>query len=351
MFHVNNHKTVQERHKFADIQIAKVNELLAAGFYFDDAKRVEEKKKSMLEMGMIKLSAKQALREMHDSTKGAYRKKTKSSYESKLKSLINYLDKRLPDIGIVDFTPTHARGFVTYLIEVEKNGNKTINSKVGYNRGLFEKLKDDNVIKTNPFDKLKRLPEVNSTLHEVFTDKQIEKVKNYLIEHDLQLWHYIQFIFYCYIRPKELRNLKVKHFFVKERKILIPASESKSKRDDYVYMPERISTIIKEMQIDNVSGNNYLFSTDGYGGTKGLSTNGMYNRHKKMLEELEINGDFTLYSWKHTGVVKAYKKGIDIKAIQRQCRHSSIEMTDKYMRSLGFGKNEGFASKIDEIEI
>jgi integrase len=57
----------------------------------------------------------------------------------------------------------------------------------------------------------------------------------------------------------------------------------------------------------------------------------------------------TLYSWKHTGVVQAYKNGVDIKAIQLQCRHYSIEQTDVYLKSLGFVENTPFLNGIPEI--
>jgi len=54
-------------------------------------------------------------------------------------------------------------------------------------------------------------------------------------------------------------------------------------------------------------------------------------------------------SWKHTGVVNAYKAGVDIKSIQRQCRHTAIDMTDNYLKSLGLYDNEEFLLKMPGI--
>jgi integrase len=45
-------------------------------------------------------------------------------------------------------------------------------------------------------------------------------------------------------------------------------------------------------------------------------------------------------------VVKAYNAGVDIKSIQRQCRHTSIDMTDNYLKSLGLYYNEAFLLKM-----
>lgn len=60
----------------------------------------------------------------------------------------------------------------------------------------------------------------------------------------------------------------------------------------------------------------------------------------RIVEKLKMKKNFTLYSWKHTGVVNAYHAGIDIKSIQMQCRHHSIQQTDTYLKSLGFTDNE-----------
>lgn len=44
---------------------------------------------------------------------------------------------------------------------------------------------------------------------------------------------------------------------------------------------------------------------------------------------------YPLYSWKHTGAVNAYRSGIGIKQLQRLLRHSTVQMTDIYLKSLG----------------
>ena len=65
----------------------------------------------------------------------------------------------------------------------------------------------------------------------------------------------------------------------------------------------------------------------------------MGERFRKLIKALNLGKDYTLYSWKHSGVVVAYKAGIDIKTIQSQCRHKSLEQTDIYLKSLGLSMN------------
>ena len=66
----------------------------------------------------------------------------------------------------------------------------------------------------------------------------------------------------------------------------------------------------------------------------------MGNRFRRLITELHLGKDYTLYSWKHSGVVAAYNAGIDIKTIQNQCRHHSLEQTDIYLKSLGLGVSQ-----------
>ena len=96
-----------------------------------------------------------------------------------------------------------------------------------------------------------------------------------------------------------------------------------------------IDTIIE--LIKNKSTNDFLFPGTQYG--KPISKNIMSNRHRDILKDLNFSPNHTLYSWKHTGVVKAFLAGINIKSIQLQCRHYSIAETDNYLKSLGLFDN------------
>ena len=48
---------------------------------------------------------------------------------------------------------------------------------------------------------------------------------------------------------------------------------------------------------------------------------------------------YSMYSWKNTGVVDSYLKGIGIKDLQAQLRHKNLETTYLYLRSLGLFDN------------
>ena len=47
-------------------------------------------------------------------------------------------------------------------------------------------------------------------------------------------------------------------------------------------------------------------------------------------------------------VISAYNAGVDIKTLQKQCRHQSLEQTDTYLKSLGLDENKAI-NKIPEL--
>jgi len=92
--------------------------------------------------------------------------------------------------------------------------------------------------------------------------------------------------------------------------------------------------------------NDYVFQRKNE--IKPVSKNVMGGRYRKLVKDLKISKDYTLYFWKHSGVVAAYNAGVDIKTIQKQCRHQSLEQTDIYLKSLGLDENKAI-NKIPEL--
>lgn len=61
-----------------------------------------------------------------------------------------------------------------------------------------------------------------------------------------------------------------------------------------------------------------------------------YEKNTLVLKALNITGRaYSLYSYKHSGVISLYKACKDIKLVQRVCRHQTLEQTNTYLRDLG----------------
>jgi site-specific recombinase XerD len=173
-----------------------------------------------------------------------------------------------------------------------------------------------------------------STPARYFTKTQKRYVQNAIEEKDPLLYLAVQFVYYCFLRPRsELRLLKIGDIILEDRKILVPTKIAKNKKLQYVSIPDIFYPQVEEYVLGKNPAD-WLFPGNGEDGTVGYNYFG--RKHKKILRELRMDTDvYKMYSWKHTGAVAVVKAGIHIKQLQLQLRHSSLDQVDEYLRQLG----------------
>jgi integrase len=168
-----------------------------------------------------------------------------------------------------------------------------------------------------------------------FQSHHIKRLKREINKRDLELWLYVQFIYYCFIRPgDELRKLKAGDILLDEDRIIIKGTQSKNSKTQYVAIPTAFKPSI--LFTGGMNPGDYLFPSPR-DRSKPIGINTMSNRHRVILRELGFDHQYKLYSWKHTGAVALARAGVSLKAIQLQLRHHSLDQTDEYLRQLGVG--------------
>lgn len=308
---INRLKTVEERIKYAENLILKIKD----GSY---SKKYNSKSNGSVLSKALNLK------------RNSRNKKTISAYENHLDIYLKFLKsigKHELNVKKID-----AEEFKIYLINIGLSG-KTIKNYLSSIKALYNKHIDVNEIYNfrNPFQNLENIT-VASKSKMWFNDFQIEKVKNYLIRSkQYDLWLACQLQYYCFIRPNELRQLKASHFNLNAGYIEITSDISKNNKTQKVSIPNSFYQNLEF--IDKMKPNQYIFPSKRMG--KCIGRNTFTKKHNKALKTVGINGNYSLYSWKHTGVVKSVKNGIYIKDLQLQLRHSSLDMVNEYLKDLG----------------
>lgn len=258
-----------------------------------------------------------------------WRPKTVSAYKTVSDAYKEYLKSRYPEKS----TTYDIQSFLLHLHQGK--GKKKVNSNTitKYRNTLYtlyEKAILAGLIEHNPVQKVTGFQRDPKSL-QFFSDSQIEKFKQ--IEVNPQLWLAIQFLFYCFIRPGEMRLLKISAINLEYNFIEIPGEISKNKKTQKVTIPKQFKRNIEFLE--NYPNNYYILSKNGKPGQVPISTKWLNDEHRKVLDKLNIIGRYAFYSWKHTGVVKAVKAGINIKDLQLQLRHHSLDMVNEYLKNLG----------------
>lgn len=91
-----------------------------------------------------------------------------------------------------------------------------------------------------------------------------------------------------------------------------------------------------KLNLSNLNKNFYLTSTsDTIIGEISIGNNKPYKQFKKALKILNLdNKGYTLYSFKHFSNLQRFHAGWTIAEIMKANRHSSITMTETYLKNI-----------------
>lgn len=203
-------------------------------------------------------------------------------------------------------------------------------------------LKHDLIQKS---DKLK----VKATLHQIYTDEQLNNVLSYLKEHHENLYICCLISYGCLLRPHiEIRNLKGKHYKNDFNEIHLSGKENKSGRVRVTFIPDYVKEVIYKKAYSLKANQNFFTLNDTPFNEYYFKT--AWSRlHTKMLDIGLIDQKQTIYSFRHTAAVNVYKKTKDLHVLQQLLGHSDMTVTLKYLRGLGVHNTDELKSVMPEL--
>lgn len=274
------------------------------------------------------------LSEYISDKKPLIRESTYHTYSSKIRIFLRWLKQNnLDGNDINELSYQDIKNFYRYLFNSRKVAGRMANSYTTLFNDICRRLVDENILKENPFEKIR--PYAKSTKPpKPFTEILLHQMKNYLIEKDIQMWTVCQFIFYCFIRPIELRFLKIKDIDFISGKVAVPGSISKNHKTQPVIIPIHFLQYLIDNGYNKANNEFYVFTKDGKPGLVPLYKNYMFNHFDKMRKELNIPKEYKFYGWKHTGGLKLKQSGADLIEMQQQFRHHSLDQLNQYLKGL-----------------
>jgi integrase len=345
-----NGQTETERRKNAASIIKEINQQLKAGAVVDEEATVDVEPAEILPAQFSPGTLDEALTYFLDTKKASMKANSHKTYRSSIKLFRTYLtDRHMLRLRLNQFKPVHAFSYMDYVLTSLGLSNKSHNKHLGVLETFFNFYVQRQLIKANPFISIKPLAE-RPGRHTAFTPNQVAKVKQACeLAQDHQLWLFLNFIYYTLARPQsELRLLRVCDILPKT--VRIDADNAKNNRTAHVLIPPPLEKLIEKHRIRSYPGSFYVFTLDGTPGEKPVYEKYFYNQHRRILTLLKLTEQsYDLYGWKHTGVIALYKATKDIKLVQRQCRHSNLDQTDKYLRDLGLFLYDDQLDSLDPI--
>ncbi len=290
-----------------------------------------------------------ALQLAFDNAKPRLRKRSVSSYKSHLKYFFEFLNENYPDLAIRSLQASHVTEFLNTLQQKKGISNKTRNSYGTTIGTLLSDLKVLGYVDENVMEKFKKAKVHKSKAHQFYNIEQRKKIKEVVSEENSNLWLVCQILFYTFVRPQEIRFLKVGYIETDTNKLFIPAEISKNKKSERVDIPSHLMNALLQSGFLSYHSDYYLFGINGFPSNKPTKEGQFTKEYKEIKDRLKLSKEYTLYSWKHTGVVAAYKSGVDVLEISQQCRHHNLEQTRTYMRGLGVYSSEKIRNNFPSI--
>lgn len=248
------------------------------------------------------------------------------AYQMVINLMKNYFTK---GNKLYDALPSFTKEDLKKFIKDNKKdwANTTTNNYITLTKAIFSWFAKEEYILKSPAVGLEFLPEEVSK-HKIIAGDISEKLKADIKKVDPDLYDFLQVIYYCAMRPKEIRFLQVQHVLVDRKLLFVPASISKNRTDDYIPLGDEV-LIMLDKRIDKPK-EFYLF-----GGVKPRSTNFYATRFRPFKEKYKLSENSTMYSFKHSRAIDLAKAGADPYQIMKLFRHSSLEITMHYLRDLG----------------
>lgn len=336
---INREKTVHKRLDEADNIIRQVNRALADNKVLGKDEAIADNQRR----NVMKLSLLEAVDYVKAQKELAgYRKNYIDIFKRLKAGIEKWIEhEHRSDFPVKNFSQDDAYSFFDFLQRHRKVGNKTHNN---YRTDLaivfnFLMKRNRNLFEENPVTAIDKLP-VTSRKHGAFSDQQMATIitKCKILKYKT-LVLFIQMIYYTFGRPRtEVLKLKIENLDFENNRIFFPGSIAKNKRDEYVGMVAALKEILIKVKMNKYPKTFYVFGKDGRPGETPLNHQYFYKRNRIVIEELGLDKTsmrYSVYSYKHSGVIALYKATKDIKLCMSQCRHNSLDQTNGYLRDLG----------------
>lgn len=341
---INRYKTIKERADAAEAWQKAITLLLHQGFNPFTDKGIEPKT-----FDEKTYTVREALNYAFDNKLGVWKTSTADDYKTRKNVFLEWCKlNKVDGIDVRDFKEVHVIAFMNNLIAPEKLGGRAVGktSQDNYKRclsGLFSKLVRDKLVPKNLFldiETSKASPIKNTP----FTGYEVKQIKDYLLENDKQLYHFIQFVIFSFLRPVEIIRLEVQDFNLRESYFTV---ETKTERKATVKIIKPIHDFLTEININDLPSKGNIFTNSGqveiWNAKEKTKVDHFGHRFGKVKEVFKFGNEYGIYSFRHTAALDLYYSFIKQGSNEREAilklmpitRHTSENALRNYLRDVG----------------
>jgi integrase len=263
--------------------------------------------------------------------KGTLKSKTAYDYLSRVGTLESYIEEC--HVGI-RFMYQFDRGFIVefldYLILDKDVSATTRNNYRTWLSTLCSWLVERKYIERNLCEDIHMLRQ-SEKKRDALTEAALTRMREYLNKNNKQFLLACMMEYYTFIRPDELRHIRIGNVSVTDMEVTVPAEISKNHRDRRVGLNKKLLYLMNELRIFDAPSHYYLFGEDLKPGPKMTYLNSFRYEWNKMRKDLHWPDSYQFYSLKDSGIRDlANAEGIVV--ARDQAGHTDIAVTNRYLK-------------------
>lgn len=258
------------------------------------------------------------------------KEKSKKCHRSYQRAFLEFLSKKKRVKIIREITVSLVCDFLDYVFIDRELSARTRNNYRVWIHGFCSFLVSRNYLPANPVDSVPLLKQAEK-FRQPLTPLMLSDLSEYLREKDPYFYLACLMEYYTFIRPNELRYIKIGDISVSEQSIFVSHKFSKNKRDGKVAMNEHLLKTMLDLDVLNKPSDYYLFGKDCK--PSPIQSEGQIFRRLwyEVRRELGWAMEYQFYSLKDSGIRDlANEAGIIV--ARDQARHSDISTTNKYLQ-------------------
>lgn len=254
---------------------------------------------------------------------------------------------RNPDIRFDQITPETLRKFEVHLETEHKNKTNTIYKNMASIRRLFIQAVKDHIIPmdANPFNyhKLKK----EKVRKDKLQIEDIQAIEALDLLPNSTTWHvrnYFLFSFYCAgIRFSDICLMQWKHITERNGNLRLIYQMSKTGQPKNIKLLPQAKNILEKYALRNtdpdrrifpILPDDIIFETKTAEQKKIDSKNTIVNNHlKEIAEAADITTNVSFHIARHSFADYARQRGMDLYEISKALGHSSLKITENYLKS------------------